>query len=140
MKNSILSKLVVTLGLSIAFGPVALMAQGEIRTTIPFDFTVGAKSFAAGRYTLQQVKENLFVIRDVHGHSGALAGTLPGEDSERPGLALLTFKRYGDSYFLSQVSDGNRNWQLYQSHAEKMLIAKSAPSGRVVVAAASPQK
>jgi len=136
MKCSILSKLVVTLGLSAAFGPIALMAQGEIRTIIPFDFTVGTKSLAAGEYSFQQVKGNTFTIRSVHGHAGVLAETMPSGEEVRAGMAVITFRRYGDTYFLSQVSNGGRGWALYQSQAEKQLLAKNAAPRRVAVAVA----
>jgi hypothetical protein len=140
MKSSVLRNLVVTLGLSAAFGPAALMAQGEIRGTIPFDFTVGGKTFAAGAYTFQQVKDTLFTIRSRDGHVGILTLTLPASESTRNGMAVLTFKRYGDNYFLSQVSDGARCWELHQSSAEKLLIAKSKTPQPVSVAVALPPK
>lgn len=142
MKSSTLRTLVVTLGLGATFGPVALMAQGAIRATIPFDFTVGAKSFAAGEYTVQQLKGTLFVIRNIHDRSGALTNAMPPEDTSttKAGMAVLTFTRYGDSYFLSKVSDGRQNWGLYPSAAEKVLIAKRASPKPVAVATALPSK
>jgi hypothetical protein len=140
MKSSFLSTLVVTLGLSAAFAPVSLMAQGEIRATIPFDFTVGAKSFPAGWYSFQRVKDNIFTIRDVHGHAGILAVTMPSEESSRVGMALVTFRRYGEDYFLSGVSDGSRSWELFQSTTEKQLIAKRKSTQPISVAVALPAK
>jgi hypothetical protein len=140
MKSAFLSKLVVTLGLSAAFLPASLMAQGEIRTKIPFDFTVGAKSFAAGEYSFQRVKDNIFTVHNVHGHDGVLTLTMPPEESSRYGMAILTFRRYGENYFLSAVSDGSRNWRLFQSPAEKELIAKRKSTQPVSVAVALPAK
>src|ERR1700677_3700455 len=103
MKSSILSNLVVTLGLSALCGPIALMAQGEIHAKIPFDFSVGSKSFAAGEYTFQQVLGHTFTIRGIHGHSGILAETRPAGETTRSSMAVITFRKYGDDYFLSQV-------------------------------------
>lgn len=140
MKSAFISNLVVTLSLSAVFGPVSLMAQGEIRTTIPFDFTVGAKSFPAGEYTFQNVKDNLFTVRSVHGHAGALTNTMPPGEASRAGMAVLTFRRYGENYFLSAVSDGIRNWQLFPSIAEKQLIAKEKSPQPISVAVALPSK
>jgi len=140
MKSAFLSNLVVTLGLSAVFGPVSLMAQGEIRTTIPFDFTVGAKSFPAGEYRFQNVRNNIFTIQSVHGHASILADTMPAGDASRSGMALMTFRRYGENYFLAAVSDGSRSWQLFQSTAEKQLIAKQKSPHPVSVAVALPAK
>lgn len=136
MKSAFLSKLVVTLGLSAVFGPVSLMAQGEIRTTIPFDFTVGGKSFTAGEYSVQKVRNNLFTIRSTHGHAGVLTDTMPAGESSRTGMAILTFRRYGEDYFLTQVSDGSQSWELYVSAAERQLIAKRKSPQPVSVAVA----
>lgn len=138
MKSSI-RNFVLTLGLSAAFSPVALMAQGEIRASIPFDFSVGSKTLAAGDYNIQEVKDNLFAIR--HGHSAILALVSPGDGvSTRPGVAVLTFKRYGESYFLCSVANGNRSWELPTSSAEKREIAKRASPKVVAVATALPSK
>jgi hypothetical protein len=140
MKSSFLRSLVVTLGLSAAFGPVSLMAQGEIRATIPFDFTVGAKSFPAGEYSFQRVKDNIFTVYSVHGHAGVLAGAMPAEEASRSGMAVVTFRRYGENYFLSAVCDGSRSWELFQSTTEKQLIAKRKSTQPVSVAVALPAK
>jgi hypothetical protein len=140
MKSSILRTLVVTLGLSAAFGPIALMAQDHLRISVPFDFTVGTKSFAAGQYSVERLKDSLFVIRNVHDHTGALTFTRPGEELRESGQAALIFNRYGESYFLSRVCDGNRHWELQQSAGEKEQIAKRSSPKPVSVAAALPPK
>jgi len=64
MKNSIVRTL-VTLGLSAFLSPVALLAQSSINATIPFDFTVGAKSFAAGDYSVRQISDSVLLIQSV---------------------------------------------------------------------------
>jgi hypothetical protein len=53
METSILRTL-ATLSLSAVLGPISLWAQGPIHVTVPFDFTVGAKSLAAGEYRVNQ--------------------------------------------------------------------------------------
>jgi hypothetical protein len=140
MKSSILRSLVVTAGLGAAFGPVALMAQSEIRITIPFDFTIGAKSLAAGEYSVQAVRNNLFLIRNLHDRTGSLTLTMPGDEPKRGGFPVLTFNRYGDSYFLNKVSDGSRSWDLPRSSGEKVQIAKKASPKPVAVASALASK
>jgi hypothetical protein len=140
MKSSILRNLAVTLGLSAAFGPVALMAQDHIRISIPFNFAVGATSFAAGDYRVDRLKDNLFAIRNVHNRSAVLTFTMPGEEPKEAGPAMLTFNRYGESYFLSTVCDGSRRWDLQHSAAEKEQIAKRSSPKAVTVAAALPAK
>lgn len=135
MKSSILRAL-ATLSLGAALGPAALMAQSPVYVTIPFDFTIGAKSFAAGEYRVQQITQAVLDIRNVNDYSGVVTLTMPSEASKRRGTASLEFHRYGEDYFLAAVSDGTRAWSLAQSHAERELMAKRASPQPVAVAAA----
>ena len=133
MKSSIL-RMFVTLGLGATLGSVALRAQ-ELRANIPFDFTLGKQSFAAGDYQVRQLSSSVLQIRNLSDHSGAMTVTHPSPAEQR-GKTLLTFHRYGDNYFLTQVSDGDRDWLLPQSTIEKGLIAKRTFSRPVTVASA----
>ena len=136
MKSSMVRTL-VTLSLSAVLSPVALLAQDQINATIPFDFTVGQKSFAAGDYSVHQMNSGgVLAIRNLKDRSGIIVMTTPAEPAKRGGTPVLTFNRYGDSYFLSAVSGDDRGWQLHPSSAEKELIAKVASPRPVVVTAA----
>jgi hypothetical protein len=135
MKNSIVRTL-VTLGLSAVLSPVALLAQSSIHATIPFDFTVGAKSFAAGDYSVRQINDSVLLIQSVKDGTGVMTMVLPSEKTVKAGIPVLTFNRYGDNYFLAKVSGDDRGWKLHQSPAEKEMIAK-VPSPRPVLVAAA---
>jgi hypothetical protein len=134
MKNTIV-RILVTLSISAFLSPVALFAQSQINATIPFDFTIGAKSFTAGDYTVRQVNEHVLLIQSVKGGTGVITMVLPGETTKRPGTPVLTFNRYGDSYFLSKVSADDRGWTLHTSPAEKEMVAR-VPSPKPVIVAA----
>ena len=125
MKTSILSILAM-LSLSAVFGPVHLMAQDAIHVTIPFNFTVGAKPFVAGEYTVKQVTPAILAIQSADGRAQMAIIGQPGEPSDTPGVAKLTFHRYGDRYFLSRVAEDDKGWELRKSTAEKELLAKRA--------------
>jgi hypothetical protein len=135
MKRSIFRAL-ATLGLGASLGSVALMAQDAIYTNIPFDFTIGAKSFAAGRYRVRQVTPVILDIRNVEDFSGTMAMTVPPGAPKTRGQAVLTFHRYGEDYFLASVSNGARAWSLPQSTTEKELMARRASPQPISVAAA----
>jgi hypothetical protein len=135
MKNTIVRSL-FTLGLSALLSPVALLAQSHINATIPFDFTVGAKSFPAGDYSVKQVSENVLLIQSITDGTGVMTMVLPSETTKKAGTPVLTFNRYGDSYFLSKVSGDDRGWKLHQSAVEKEMVAKVPTPKPVVVAAA----
>src|SRR6266852_205254 len=107
MKASIVRTL-ATLSLTAALGPVSLQAQGPIHVTVPFDFTVGSKSLAAGEYSVRQQAPHVLAIQSVDGHSAMMIMTNPAEPNAARGVAKLTFNKYGDRYFLSHVSDSDR--------------------------------
>ena len=136
MKNMIVRTL-LTLSLSAALSPVALLAQSKINATIPFDFTIGAKSFAAGDYSVKLVSEYVILVQSIKDGTGVMTMVQPGEKTHRPdGSPVLVFNRYGDTYFLSKVSGDDRGWRLHTSPAEKEMVAKVALPKPVIVAAA----
>ena len=135
MKNTIVRTL-VNLGMSALLSPVALLAQSQLNATIPFDFTIGAKSFPAGDYSVRQVSECVLLIQSLKGGSGVMTMVQPADKTAKDGTPVLTFNRYGDSYFLSKVAGDDRGWQLHQSAREKELVAKVPTPKPVIVAAA----
>jgi hypothetical protein len=78
----------------------------ELRATIPFDFTAGNKLLPAGTYRVHVVVPSsdrcLLQIANTDGQASAMVGTIDmeGKPSE---TARLTFRRYGNQYFLAQV-------------------------------------
>jgi hypothetical protein len=124
MKSSVFRTL-ATLGLS-AFSSVALLAQDKMCATIPFDFTIGVKSLAAGNYCVKKAQEHIVRIENVDKGSGIFAMTLNAESNKRSGKATLTFHRYGNSYFLARMADGSSGRQFFTSVAEQELIAKAS--------------
>lgn len=136
MSNSILH-LLPAFSSSAVLIPAALPAQGSIMATIPFKFTAGAQSFQPGEYCIRPVGpgSNVLLIRDVSRRSATAVVTSPAETAKQSGPPVLTFKHYGDDYFLCGVSDSNRVWQLQQSATERELIAQKARPNGVSVAA-----
>jgi hypothetical protein len=125
MKSTILRTL-LTLSLSATFSHVALLAQDKVCATIPFDFTVGEKSLAAGKYCAHHLQPFVVQVYNAGNWSGIMAMTLPGEPSKQPGKAMFTFHRYGNSYFLAEISDDSRGRRFFKSVAEKELIARAS--------------
>ena len=129
--NSSIVRTLVTFGLSAA----ALMAQGPLKATIPFDFNVGSKSFAAGVYTVHQVNGHLLKIQNINGETGILEMVQPADPPSKRGTCLLTFNRYGSSYFLAKVSEDTKAWNFHRSRAEKEMLARvSQPKAEIVAA------
>lgn len=132
MKSSILHTL-FTLSLSAAFSPVALLAQSQMYVRIPFNFTVNSQSFAPGEYLVLPVNPGILQISTLDHHSAAYASTMPADRSKEIGAVTFIFKRYGDTFYLTQVAGVNQGWLLKPSASENEMIAKKARPTKVVV-------
>jgi hypothetical protein len=121
--------------------PVTAMAQESVKFAIPFDFTAGPKSFPAGVYNVRETSPRVLQIQSRDGRRGTLILTNVSERSKYKALAVMTFERYGDRYFLSNVANPDRGWELPQSVDEKRLIAaagrKAQPAKQLDVLASS---
>ena len=135
MKRSIFNTIAM-LSLGAVLGSVHLNAQVPINVTVPFDFNVGTKSFHAGAYTVREISSWVLAIQSADDGSVMFTGTNPGEPGAKAGTAKLTFNRYGDRYFLSNLSGNGRGWALLKGATEKELIAKRTSPTFVEVASA----
>lgn len=106
--------------------PFAAVAQESVNFAIPFDFTVGPKSLPAGVYNVRETTPRVLQIQSRDGRKSMITLTNVAEPSKYKGLGVMTFERYGDRYFLSNVSNPDRGWALPQSVDEKHLIAAAA--------------
>jgi hypothetical protein len=122
-KNSVFRAL-ASIAVSAIVGSVALNAQESVTVTVPFNFSVGSNSLAAGDYRVTQTVPGILAIRSVADRSTVLANTIPGGDpsSAQP---KLTFHQYGSYYFLSAVSNGTRAWTMPKSPEERKLLTKT---------------
>lgn len=133
-------RILATLTLSTFLGPAGLLAQGPMQFKVPFDFTVGKKSFAAGVYTVRTaVAPSAVAISSADGRASLITLT-NGVQSRKPaGQGKLVFNRYGERYFLAQVwtPGGDTGRQFHQSSEERELIAQTAPLNPVALSASA---
>jgi len=95
------SGLLVLLTFSAAFG------QSDRQTIIhiPFNFTVGEKSFPAGKYVIERNRNNsdtVWVIKQKDDGGSAILLTRPVRANDVVEETRLVFNRYDDSYFLAE--------------------------------------
>ena len=110
MKSQAITILAV-LTLIFAWTAAPAYAQSPVRLTakIPFGFVVGKQAFPAGVYTLRPHSGGgfptwtAFVIQSVDHKYSHIVLTQAGRARRMPDSSELVFKRYGESYFLSQV-------------------------------------
>lgn len=128
MKKQITRALAIT---ALLLGPAANTSQtfaaratGRLVFDVPFEFVAGGKTLPAGRYAVTHVTHDaarVLLIRREDGRASVTVQTLQGEaDGELP---RVSFKRYGERYFLSLVSahGGESARALPASSLEKQL-------------------
>ena len=117
-----LSGLLVLLTFSSAFG------QSDRQTIIhiPFNFTVGERSFPSGKYVIERNRNNsdtVWVIRHKDDIGSAILLTRPVRANDVVEETRLVFNRYDDLYFLSEfwIMGGKTGHEVPTSSREKAL-------------------
>jgi hypothetical protein len=130
------------LAISLVIGLPNTYAQNVVTATVPFAFTVGGSDMPAGTYSISPVSETVIAITDRN--SGKSVMSLARHEwAGSDGTPKLLFHKYGNKYFLSQVSRGfgSSPMQLPTSKQERELarelqIAKTGgkPETETIVA------
>ncbi|HEX7956948.1 MAG TPA: hypothetical protein VF508_08405 [Pyrinomonadaceae bacterium] len=105
MKKQITSALLGIVAAVLLAVPARAQTGRAVTVQIPFDFAAGGRQLPAGRYTVRRVRfdsESALIIRGERG--GAAAVVLTNRGRGGPERASLTFRQYGDRYFLAGVS------------------------------------
>jgi len=136
MNNSMIRVLALS-GLIATIGPASVMAQVRIPFNVPFGFTLGAKTFAAGDYQVVKLSQDVMLVQSSDGHASMIALCRPGEPG-KTGKPTLIFHHYGNRYFLSDFQYYHSGLAVPMSAGEKELIAgRASPKARDVVALAA---
>jgi len=92
------------IGLALILGAPAFAQDGQLAANIPFGFSVGDVKMPSGRCIVRSVNSNALQIRCADDKRSAV--TITNEANTPRGLmnGRLVFYRYGDLYFLSEVS------------------------------------
>ena len=120
----------------------AAMAQtrpGDVIVNVPFAFVVGSHQMQPGRYVVTPAATGLLRMFDTEVSNNQLFLPVNSVQSNTPKDAKLVFHRYGDTYFLAEVWNGNSNIgrQLVKSKAEKEIasgrVSGSRPKAEIAV-------
>lgn len=120
-------KAFVLSGLLLSVSAIYVNAQGKtlIRNVeIPFDFSVGNKTFPAGVYSVTSVNQEKIMLRLSSGDGREMIHiiTSPVRAKEIPTTSKLIFRRYGETYFLSQI------WELYNDQGHQLAKSRTERS------------
>jgi len=108
-------------------------AQDVVRVQVPFDFHVGGQALPSGTYTVRRVFDRDTALLQISGGHGQESATFLTNlaDATHYG-AGLSFRRYGDSYYLSGVTNATGKFNLRRSKEERMLSMKGSGDEVVV--------
>lgn len=111
----------------------ALHAQNTIRAqvTVPFSFDYGTTHFGRGTYIISMNGENAMVVRNRETSQTAMILAQLNESPVLASNSQVTFKRYGDRWFLEQVSiaGSGTSASAYESKAEQHAARELASRG-----------
>ena len=139
--------LLLTMALVTAVATANGQTQHKLNARIPFEFTVGDKTLAAGQYEINAIgiTQEALAIRGRESNDSVIRLVMRKEPKEsKP--ARLVFHRYGNAYFLSEVWEGGDvvGQQLKESAQERgmkrelaRIITGGAPLYEEVVVLAS---
>jgi hypothetical protein len=107
----------------------------RLKAHIPFDFVVGDKTLAAGEYMVDQLTTTSnagISLRSRDGNYKAVRLTTPVEANAKMQKTTLTFRRYGDTYYLAQVwlAGSSEGRELLKSKAERAADRELAQNSK----------
>lgn len=125
---------------------VPLIAVGQMKPTerivtqVPFKFMVGNAAMPAGECTVVLVNENssLMLVGSSDAKHWVYASTIP-DLGKKASNTTLTFHRYGDRYFLTEVrvGDSRSSYTFKPSKLENELRAQNVPATEEILLASS---
>jgi hypothetical protein len=128
----------------VAMATVVVSAHAKTHSTlvlnVPFQFTVGDRLLLPGSYRFEQLLDsapglNIIAIRSADGGTYQAAVTTTTRADAVPRVSRLVFKRYGNTFFLSQVWTRGKlvGLLLYPSRGEARLAAQRPANEEVSV-------
>jgi hypothetical protein len=131
VKKNILNLLATAVALYMFTNAACAQSNMHLRATVPFQFVANGKVLPSGVYDVKELEPSIIVIQNRMDGSSIYARTDTGRPAKgTPGLSTLVFHRYGNAYFLAQItlSDNNEARQLPVSREEQKLgKAKTKP-------------
>ena len=130
-----------TFTMSSAFAILVLLASaiaqtGAMRVNVPFNFTVGKQTLAAGDYKVS-VSGSLLELARIDGPGVATVSTnLTGGGPSQDPSPRLVFHCYGNRHFLSiaWIGESNQGHELYASPAELQYARTIKQNEKIVLA------
>jgi len=111
--------------------------NSEMTVVVPFNFAAGDKILPAGEYTVRVDQDRSCVVLRQGRHNLVMLLTVHNYSSVPPQRGKLVFKRYGASFFFSEVWNqyNPTGQELIPSAREKEMFSKTQPEQILLVQA-----
>lgn len=105
--------------------PTFAQHSGQMKVTVPFNFSVENDRLKAGDYTIERIANGRLRIHNEDGSVSTIFLALSAQESATPEKAHFIFNRYGSEYFLEKIwiPGQQGGWELLKGKYE-MEIAK----------------
>jgi hypothetical protein len=101
------------------------------QVNVPFAFETASQHFAAGVYQIRMEDQHILLVEGKSG-SGMVMTTM-NNDREPAAASKATFRKYGDQYFLGDISIAGRSRRLHfaasKTEGQLRIVTKTAPTG-----------
>jgi hypothetical protein len=111
-----------------AMAGTSFAQSNEVRSKVPFAFTIGDTSLPAGTYRISMQSDHMIMIRN-QGHPSASAFSVVDHLSKKSqNGGELVFQKYGRQYFLSKIlcNSAQMNLAIPASKGEKRAQLQQA--------------
>ncbi len=107
---------------------LAQSSRPPLKIDVPFAFDYGKQHFAAGVYTVAMRDQNILTLSS--GDRTAWAMIQTGYDPTQHKNGYVTFRKYGNRYFLTEFSPANAsmNASVFESYGERLVARDFATS------------
>ena len=134
--------------ISVAFAAFVLLTSafaqtGAIRVSVPFDFTIGKQTLAAGEYRVTINGTSLLNVARIDGLGVAIVSTNYTGGGPNQNLSpRLIFHGYGNRHFLAEawIGEVNMGHELFASSAELEYARTTKQDQTIVLASRRPNK
>jgi hypothetical protein len=125
----------------ISLGVLMLCASGAfaadpLKATIPFPFYAGNQQLPAGEYVfrggLTRGLDSNLVVQKRDGSDSYFVAAIPDGGKLQSPDYRVTFKKYGDTYFLSRITNGMSEIKVLKSRSEKKMASLQGKKAPVV--------
>jgi hypothetical protein len=132
-----ITSLVALVLLLTATGYSQFMQQVMLKADVPFEFSVGKKTFPAGEYLVVRIAPHTLTLRDTDNRVLATFVTAPAFSKTAHATPVLRFESAGGQYVLTQIWPGNATTGYELSVSKRtVFLARQEPANKDAQAAA----